>query len=132
MTRRLYIKLKKDVTIDDMVMMHPALHLMYAFLNYFCHVNDIDFVVTSLHRTLKENKAVGAKSLTHVEDRAFDISLKSEHGWNKNLISELKQEIEDNFSDIGALSASSGEARPIVIHDVGSGTHAHLQIRRGL
>ncbi len=73
-----------------------------------------------------------SRSKTHQTMRAIDISLASAHGWNSLLIAELKSLIEREYKAIGAFNAESGESRPIVVHDTGSGLHAHLQIRPNL
>jgi hypothetical protein len=60
------------------------------------------------------------------------VSLKGEHGWNEDKINALKVMVENNFKNFGAIAKASGESRPIVIHDTGSGIHAHVQIRPNL
>lgn len=116
--------------------MHPALFAMYSYVQGFCYSNDIEMVVTSIHRTKEQDAMLGAKSSTHQEFRAFDLSLKSEHGWTYKKVERMREEIEDEFRNVGAISAASGESRPVYIHlnhnDPNFGTHAHFQIRRGI
>lgn len=124
-----YTFLKGGVSIYDFLLMHPKLLGMYSTVLDFCINNNIKCVITSIWRPPDDGIS---KSRTHQTMRAIDISLKAIHGWNSLLIAELKGLIEREYKNIGAINASSGESRPIVIHDAGSGIHAHLQIRPNL
>lgn len=146
--RKKYIHLKSDLAIEDLQYMHPNLLLILAFINSFCHNNDIKFQLTSMYRTEEQNRKVGAKSKTHVEDRAFDFSIRKEHGWTYEKIQELVNSIHEYterdpetgkykrvFMDNGAkVWADKNKtilmSRPIVIHKVKGGvTHAHVQVK---
>ena len=118
--------LKAGVSVYDLLYMPPALMMIFAFIANFCQIHGIKFVVTSIYRPPGDGIS---KSTTHQTMRAFDVSLKSEHGWNMDKIHDLKARVEYNFKHFGAISAASGESRPIVVHDSGTGYHAHIQIR---
>ncbi len=124
-----YTFLKQGVSVYDLLYMPSPLMMIFAFIANFCHINNIKFVVTSIYRPPGDGIS---KSSTHQTMRAFDISLKSEHGWNTNKINDLVARVEYNFRHFGAISKASGESRPIVVHNSGTGYHAHIQIRPNL
>lgn len=123
--------LKEDIHTGQFLYIHPALMMMLGFTLNFAQMRGIDVCITSIIRTPAENKAVGAVSETHVEGRGLDISLRSEYGWRNSDVAELEQQINEKFSDVGALVWRDGElvSRPIVVHDAGSGPHIHLQVK---
>jgi hypothetical protein len=127
---------KDGIGLIDYVSMNPALLLIFSFVSNFCAHNGIKFVPSSIGRTHEKNKALGSVSTTHVYDknegvRAFDLSLRSEHGWNEVLINEMLKEVEENFKHLGAFNSTS-EIRTAVRHDNGNGDHVHFQVRRNL
>ena len=124
-----YTFLKSGVSNYDLSYMPPKLLIIFAFVSNFCHLNDIKFVVTSIYRPPNDGIST---SKTHQEVRAFDVSLKNIYGWNSDHINALKVMVDSNFKHFGAISKASGESRPIVIHDTGSGLHAHIQIKPNL
>lgn len=131
-TQRIF--LNSDVRTVDFLYMHPNLLIILAFINSFCHENKIRFQITSIYRSMEENAKVEAKSKTHVEDRAFDFSIKNEHGWTKEKLEELTQEINAEFSDIGARVWTQNRtvliSRPILVHKTKNGAmHAHVQVK---
>lgn len=123
-----HIKFSSDVNPYELFFIHPQLMLMIGFVNNFCYENKLEFKITSVIRTKEENKRVKAVSTTHIDGRAADISLK---GFSKEQVEELESEINIRFKHVGAVSPTNGESRPIVVH-VGTGYHAHLQIRPNL
>lgn len=117
---------------------HPSLMMMLGFVLNFASERNITVCITSIIRTPEENKAVGAKSLTHVQGRALDVSLRPEFGWKNSDLQELEEKLLEKFSDVAALAFvgdsdhgdSSGLVpRPMVVHDAGSGSHIHFQVR---
>lgn len=122
-----WVSFKDDVNIEEICYMNPLLWQIFSYVVGFCAENSIRMVITSIYRPPNDGISV---SSTHQEYRAFDVSFKSEHGWNDNKIQKLVEEIEEHFKPIGALSKSSGESRPIVVHNSGSGLHGHFQIRK--
>lgn len=121
-----YFKFKSALKVNDLRMIHPKLLIMFAFVLDWATQRSLPIVVTSMIRTPEENRQLGSKSFTHPEGRAFDISIR---GWSTDEIDDLIHEVNDKFSDIGALT-TSGESRPVVFHDNGNGPHFHFQIRR--
>lgn len=124
--KKQYIFLRDDVSVEDMLFIHPKLLLMYAFVSDWCFVNQLKFDVTSIYRPPSDGIS---KSTTHQTYRAFDLSAK---GFNTDEIDELLHIVRDKFISIGAISASDGKSRPVVFHDSGHGPHFHFQIRKNL
>lgn len=122
--------MKDGVACDDLLYMSPSLLMMIAFVTQWCNSRNIQPVITSGIRTIEENRMVGAKSLTHPQGRAFDLSVRSEYGFNEQSIQELIEAVEKEFKSVGALNKNL-ESRPIVRH-VGTGDHLHLQVRRNI
>lgn len=118
-----------ELFLEDFAFMSPKLMLMWAFINNWCADRNLDFRVTSMIRSPEYDKQLGAASTTHQEGRAFDMSLR---GFSYQDVQDLIDVVAKNFSNIGAISRSSGTSRPIVVHKNhdGAGTHAHLQVRR--
>lgn len=145
--RKKYIHLKGGLNLEDVQYMHPNLLMLYAFISVFCYENGIKFVVTSMYRTPEKDALIGAQSKTHQQDRAFDFSIKSEHGWDYEKIQKLVDEIQNYkvidkngkevlyFMEIGARVWADKEktrllSRPIIIHKVKNGAlHAHVQVK---
>lgn len=127
-----WLGFKEKVNNLDLLYIHPHLMLILGFVNVFCYEQEIKFEITSIIRTVEEDKKLGATSSTHSTGRAFDFSIKESHGWTYEKIQLLIDEINKRFNYIGAISASNGLHNPIVIHDNGNGRHAHIQVRGGL
>ncbi len=128
-----YIEVKDGVDVEDLLFIHPRLLLVLVHIVNFCHQHKINFQLTSIIRTIQENTILKAVSKTHVEGRAFDFSIRDEHGWTLDLLKKLCNELNLLFGDkYGAVSKKNGQSRIIVIHDSGNGKHGHVQIRPGL
>lgn len=122
-----YFKLKHPMKINDLRMIHPNLLKVIAFSVGYCFEKKLPCVITSILRSKEENQALGSKSMTHVEGRAFDLSVK---GWSTDDIDDFIFAINDEFESIGAISAIDGKSKPIKFHNNGNGDHFHLQVRR--
>lgn len=115
--------------------LHPKLKDIAHFIAGFCAQNNIKFVITSTIRSKEKNIAVGGKSETHTSGRAFDFSLREEHGWTQDRIMLLVYQVERNYKDYGAYSLNGGKQVVIFNHSAevaGSLYHSHIQVRRDL
>lgn len=115
--------------------LHPRLKDIAYFIAGFCQQNGIKFVITSTIRTKERNRLVGGSSLTHVEARAFDMSIREQWGWDDYKILILVQKLEKIYGQYGAYSSVNGRQVLVFNHSVdgeGSQTHLHLQVFRGL
>lgn len=121
-----------------MVFMNPKLVKLLGIVLMFCKNNNVTCELTSVYRSEAQEKALGAKSRTHSTDRAFDVSLREEHGWTKSLIQDFEKYVNANAFEVrgnhryylGAISSKTKKHRPIYIHKNhnGPGIHAHLQV----
>lgn len=128
--------LKPEVRLTDLYYMQTTLLLMISFTVNYCNQNELPCVWTSFIRSPQENKRVKAKSITHVEGRAADLSL---HGWSDQDIKNYEIAINNEFENIGAYTYGLDgllTSTPIVIHNSHDNEgnpigidHAHLQVR---
>lgn len=122
-----YIRYANGVNPMDILKIEPRLLSVMATISEFCKQNNITFMVTSIIRDEKRNNEVGAVSNTHVEGRAFDFSIRTKWGWNKKLIDRMVKLVEDKHGDYGLYGVNKRQ-KIVVIHDAGSGLHAHVQV----
>lgn len=119
----------KDVNPVDFLKLDPRIIEMIGGVAKFCKEHGITFMITSAIRSPQKNKSVGGKSVTHVEGRAIDFSIKSHWGWTPQLIKKLEAYMERRFGEYG-IYAPMKKQKIIVVHDAGSGLHVHLQVAR--
>lgn len=110
----------------DFFELHPALQKVIGIMNYDFHINGHEFIITSSIRSEPEEKALKAKSRTHKDHRAVDISVK---GIDKAWLKAYIKEIEEDFGHLGAISSKTGNNNLIELHDGGNGPHLHLQVK---
>lgn len=110
---------------------HWSLAMVLSAMSGWCKQNKVPFVITSMIRSRAENVAAGAKSMTHVEGRAADISIR---GWSETDIDLFKAfwTNHDFNKNYGAISSSSMKAKLIYVHGEHENRHIHVQVRRGL
>lgn len=130
--KKYYELIGRSARAEDMNLLHPTFLIMFAWTNMWCFKHGVTPAWTSLRRTVEENKKVGAKSNTHVDGRAGDLSFRQVWGWTEELKDKFKQEFYEEFKDVGALSKDkeTGEfyTSPIVGEEEGH-NHFHLQCR---
>jgi hypothetical protein len=124
-------KIKNKEDNGDFLFSSPLLYILLGHASLFCLKYEITLVITSWIRDNDEF----SKSETHQQGRAFDISTQEMWGWNEEKILLFEDYINKCCSNIGAVSALTGESRPIVRHEVkhkgkSLGDHFHLQVRR--
>jgi hypothetical protein len=134
----------KGMDFRDISRLTPEMQLLLSYTALWCRKRDIDFYITSMIRSKKVNDALGSKSVTHIEGRAVDFSIRERYGWDYSKIQDIVNDLNvlvnqltigisrNPFYNIGAISSSDGQQRPIVIHKNSSNDdkHAHLQVRR--
>tara|TARA_R100000388_G_C7197296_1_gene136597 strand:- start:9 stop:398 length:390 start_codon:yes stop_codon:yes gene_type:complete len=114
---------KDDCDLNDITDFEPALWILFTNSILFCKRHNIEFRITSL---VKDRKNVKAVSTTHEDHRAFDISHRTEGGWNDILRNKFKYELNRDFVEIGAISYSDQRSRPCIYKP----DHFHIQVRR--
>lgn len=129
------INFSKGIDPTSIDRLHPKLKDIALFIAGFCEQNGIKFVITSTIRTKERNLAVGGKSATHTEGRAFDMSIREQWGWDDYKILILVQKLEKIYGHLGAYSNMNGRQVLVFNHSVdgeGTQTHLHIQVYRGL
>lgn len=106
--------------------MHPLVSLILVDMYWYAAVHNIPFVVTSTVRTVEENERVGASHNTHVEGRAFDLSVK---GWGKKFRRQFCEEFNRRYKKEAAISSRTLKPTLCVDH-VGTAAHIHVQVNR--
>jgi hypothetical protein len=130
--RTRYVHLNSGLNFSDFQDAHPNLLLMLAWINRFCWANSIKCVVSSIFREYDDGIS---ESNTHQTGRAFDLSLKPEHGWTDELIVKMEQRAFKELDSIGAISLRTKLVTPVFIHENKNknqkvtGLHAHFQVR---
>ncbi len=117
--------IKDDIVLEDLMMMQPALLILYTATILYCNEYSLPCTFTSF---MSDRENVKQQTKTHEEGRAFDMST---IGWTEMHINRFVHMINTDYRDIAAVSARDGIARAAVYHNYKSqGDHIHLQVRR--
>jgi ribosomal protein L31 len=114
---------------------HPKLLQIVNYVAVFCKENGIKFVITSAIRSKDRNTQVKSKSVTHVEGRAIDFSIKERWGWSPDLVWAMTIKVNKMYKQFGAFTNRPEDKQVVLFnHSVNpnEGTHIHLQVYRGL
>jgi len=123
MNKKLF-EIKSDCKIEDIQEMQIALFVLYTATVLFCNENNLPCKITSM---ASDRAGVRAKSRTHEEFRAFDISVT---GWTQVDIHRFVFILNNNYRELGAISASDLNSRCAIYHNYkGQGDHIHIQVR---
>lgn len=87
----------------------------------------LDGLITSTVSLPTEDLLLHRKSTTHLEGRAFDLSVKP---FKEEQINELKVAFTQVAGHLGAIGEYSKLPTLIVDHDTGHGRHLHFQISK--
>lgn len=98
-------------------------------MSFYCQFMNKELVITATRSTMEEDRALGRVSTTHLEGRAFDISVK---GWEKEDIKEFMNRFDQIFNSWGALVKSPTGQKRVLLYDHGKGDnyHIHVQVRK--
>ena len=118
------ITFKRGVDPKDFKWFTKNCELLFVAVMRYCDDHKLPLRITSL---INDRKDVMAKSSTHEEGRAFDISI---DGWDKGNIIDFVEYMNKNYKNIAAISAQDLVPRAAIYHNTGSGYHIHLQTRR--
>lgn len=114
-----YINLKPEINFQDMLSAHPRLWIIMGHYFDYATKNNLPVTITSLFSDYVE----GRLSLTHKSGRAVDFSIK---GWPQEHLDGVVKYLNEKCGELGAVGRD-GIRRCIVVHDAGSGNHAHVQ-----
>lgn len=115
-------KIKEGNKAEDLTMLTGKMLTVWGFFVMFAERNELPVVVTNI-----SHKFPQSRSNTHPEGRAIDVSVM---GWTEQQIQDCVKHMNLVAGDYGAISSATGEPRVIYYHDVGLGSHFHLQVRR--
>jgi len=121
--KKIVFNVKPDDNVaKDLQYMTPKLFMVWSHFLMFADQRALPVTVTNIL-----NKYPESKSNTHPEGRAIDISIK---GWTMEEILKCVTYLNTTVLDYGAISAQTGEPRVVYYHDIGRGSHFHLQVSR--
>lgn len=121
------MKLKHKKDFKRILQLHPITAALMLYMSVWAQERNLPFVVTSTVSTKEEDLRLKRKSLSHLEGRAFDLSLR---GWTVDDQTDFFVDFSNRYGHLGAYNRA-GEQRLIVIHN-GTALHAHVQIDREL
>lgn len=113
---------KRGVDSTQLSELHPALLIVLGFIALYCKEHDLQCVITSI-----KDDAPGRKSKTHEEGRAIDFSVRGIPRLHQR---RLEHQLNTRYGTELGTAPEGKPWRVIVIHDAGSGSHIHAQVRR--
>ena len=119
---------KSDIAFQRYPGVKDTLKSVLEEMKEWADEKKLPFLITATVSTHDEDLELERISLTHVEGRAADISVR---GWDEESIQEFRNYFGAIHADIAAMNAA-GEKRLVVYHDNGNGLHFHVQIRPGV
>lgn len=119
------IKFKNEEDQIHILYMSPKLGEVLLDMYQFFKQGGYEFVITSIIRSYEENKRLGAKSTSHCEGRAVDIRANHvDYNFTKDFVTYFNHK----YSNVAAISASTGQPRLVVAHGQGMNFHFHVQL----
>ena len=118
----LTIDVKNEINFEDFKEVDAKLIIVLGYFSLFCYENKLDCKISSIKEEVQ-----GRQTTTHRDGRAFDASIRS---FGNGDILKCIEFMNKHVGHLGAYSASDGEQRVIVYHDIGKGPHFHFQVHR--
>lgn len=115
-----FFSFKDESEAIELTGIHPVLGVILFDMVNYCTIKNLPFKVTCVIRTLEENIKMKAVSLTHVEGRAFDISIQ---GWDLFKIDEFCIHFNRKYMQY---------AKPVALFHEGTAPHIHVQVFRNV
>ena len=112
-------EIKEDIHLEDLQHLQPAMWVVLTYTIMFCQNNNLPCKITSI---INDRKDVNAKSKTHDQGRAVDISIA---GWRDVDCQRLCYKLNTSFHDIAAISYSDKQPRCSIVKS----DHIHIQVR---
>ena len=104
--------------------LHPFLILILSDMYTWCDDKNIEFVITDTISTLAEDKKLNRVSSTHRTARAVDLRVRN---WSRHEKKDFLNLFNKKYAKFAAVDTQNNP-NLIVMHDSGSGFHAHIQI----
>lgn len=118
---------KSQLINDRLKFMNPQLTEIMNEMIQWLTAKGVFPVITETVTTLKEDAALGRKSSTHREGRAFDLRTRD---WPAPLKKEFEDYFNKKYGSLGALGATTLQPTFLVFHDIGWGEHFHVQLNK--
>lgn len=118
------IKYAKREVMDRIQHLSPPALMILCDMCIWCEQKQLRFVISDAVSDLKEDTELNRTSKTHREGRAFDLSMRD---WDRDTKLEFKRIFSAKYRHLAALDAQGNE-NLIVMHDAGTGDHAHVQV----
>jgi len=96
---------------------------MVSYFNSFGY----DFVITDLLSEVQEDKKLKRISASHSQGRAADVRVK---GLPEDFLKTFEEKFEKIYRNEAAISLKTGEPNLILRHNIGSGDHLHIQVKK--
>ena len=128
------LKFKEPWEHSKFMYLHPAVALIALDMSLYFGCHGHEFVITSSIRSKAENKAVGARSTTHLyEDGARAIDVRTSTIPEEFLRKAINY-FEKKYEKVAAIVKRDGKYVPnlIVYGDRAHLDHLHIQVKRGL
>jgi len=115
---------KDSVDINDLKEIKIDTFILFSAFTVYCHHNGLPLLITSI-----KDEVVGRKSDTHLDGRAFDVSVRA---WNRKQIDDCINYFMTKYKDLGAISADTGLRRVVYLHSMADNgaEHIHVQIKK--
>lgn len=107
--------------------MHPFMQQILNEMLEWLKAEGVHGVVTETITTLKEDAALGRKSVTHREGRAFDLRTRD---WDRKLLKRFLDHFNKKYGKYGSLGTTTMQPTLLVHHDAGHGEHIHVQLMK--
>lgn len=116
------IEVKPEVNFNDLKEATPSLLIVFAGAYEYCSKRKLPFILSSLF----SDRVSGRVSKTHLEKRAFDLSVR---GWTRTQIDDFILYMNEKFEHLAAISSSTGKPCLIPPVDHGNAPHLHVQVK---
>jgi len=120
-------KTEKEKNEFDSTRVKENLKFIVLDMASYFNSNGYDFVITDVLSEVQEDKKLKRISSSHREGRAVDVRV---HGLPEEFLKTFEEKFERIYRNEAAVSKNTGEPNLIVRHNVGSGDHLHIQIKK--
>ncbi len=122
-----YIKFKTESEKKEFDKVQANLKFILLDMASYFNVNGHDFIITDVLSEVDEDKKLKRISASHREGRAVDVRTK---GIPQDFLLAVEEKFERIYRNEAAVSSKTGEPNLIQRHNVGSGDHLHIQVRK--
>lgn len=122
-----HIKFKTDKEKVEFDKLKPTLKFILLDMASYFNANGHDFVITDVLSEVQEDKKLKRISASHREGRAADVRVR---GIPEDFLKTFEEKFERIYMNEAAISLKTKEPNLIVRHNIGSGDHLHIQVKK--